>query len=490
MRVSRVTIALVVTMAGVLWPAWSARAQDATISVDRWLISTPFPVHDDDPLNVEYLSAPGESGILPERGVEAGAAEWRLVRESPGMVGLDAILGERTQPSVIYGHTYIRSPEDRTVWLWWQGQRCSHTRAWLNGRSLSPPDPGGGAAVRLGLGWNTLLLKSASRDCPHGFEARLSTVSPGTLQGIQVQASRPPGDVRTGPEPWVLARDDAGPVPSLAWGGRELTGALRIRLTSWARTPVDSVRLKVEAGGAEAQAVARWLTPGQIDSVLIRVPFAGLVRVTGGTAAVWLDMRWDEERVEQPLSLEAGLLLRALHAPVRLLGWTAPAVGSRHGGEDAGRAAQGGGEAMAVAGDSTAGPELPQAPGRLLVGRWQVPGSLSGFTLALDIAESPGTYRLNSRAVEAEADLIPLCSECPRNTWIAIQVTSSDAWSALPAVRVMDPGFPATGGAGGSPSAVEWIRLLDEDGNSGYRAAGLEIARKRDSLEPSDGTTE
>ncbi len=461
-------VALSLSLAG------PAAAQE-WVALDRWLVSSPFAADSvGDPMASEYLSGAGEAGVLPDRGREAAGAEWTLARQdSVAEFDLDTIVAERPEAAVTYVHAYVRAPEDRTMLVEWAPLECSRISVWVNGRPARPGgsyDDGGASsegdapaqelmAVRLGLGWNTVLVKVASGDCRYGWRVRLGGPEPGAIEGIRTQASRPPGDVRTGPTPWVLAEGDAGPTRALTWQGEELMGMVRIPLTAWARTPIDSVDLKVRAGGEEARGAATWLTPGQADSALIALPFSRLVRATRESPAVRLELRWADEKVERELDLIPERLLEALHGPVELAGWREV----REGAPGAEGAASGSGDVA---------PVPPLEAGVTLTGVWEVPGSLSGFTLALDVSESPGDYRINGLPVESIEGMVRLCGECERGASLALSVLTSGVWSMLPTAVVLDPGYLAARGNPSSPEVMEWLRHLDEKGNRRYRELG------------------
>lgn len=468
-----------------VFPVWTAAlilgleataAAQETIALDRWLVSTPFPADTaGDPLLPEYLSGPGESGVLPERGREAGGAEWTLVRrDSTRSFDFDGILEERPSRAVTYAHAYVRAPEDRTVRLVWGGLACTRLELWFNGRPVqlesARPSPSEGsepagvesrAAVRLGFGWNTVLIKAASGTCPYGWEARFEAPAPGALEGIRVQASRPPGEIRTGPAPWVVVENAAGPTRSLTWSREQVLGSVRILLTAWSATPVDSVELKAKAGGAEGRGTERWLTPGAADSVLIPFELSRLVRALRETPSVRLEVRWAEEKAQRDLTLDPATLLEALHARITMAGWGK----------------------VAASGDPVAGAPADRSEplarrGETWTGTWKVPGSLSGFTLALDVAEAPGEYRINGRVAEPEGGLLPLCVECEKGASLAISAVATGDWARLPAARVLDPGYPSRAASGDVPSPADWAAELDESGNRGYRELGRRFAAK------------
>ena len=455
-----------------------AAGQQATgtgqVAVDRWLVSSPFPVaSDEDPLATDRLSGPGEVGVLPDRGRTVAGADWTLVRRDSSLVlDLEDRLAEGEGPVVVYAHAYLKSIADRTLAFEWGGIDCTEVRAWLNGRSLSglaeaegdERSEGSGpfrALVRIGRGYNTLLLKALSGDCAFGLVASIEPAGVGgSLDGVKVQASRPYGDTRTGPAPWVLADPDAGPQPVLGWREDELYGVAGVRLTAFAVTAVEGAELKAKVRGDGVERSLDWLTPAEPQTILMPFPFGTLREAGIRGEGMEVELDWDEAKTKKILRLDPESLLEGFHAPIRLLGWTVAA------GQAQGEAAPAGTDLR----DSKGEPHplahlvpLP-GPGVTLTGEWEVPGWLSGFTLELDVTGAPGEYRLNSRPVEG--DRIPLCTECRKGSKVSLVVRSAGDWERFPGVRVIDVAPPAVTS---QVEAAGWLRLLNEDGSPEYR---------------------
>jgi len=481
--------------------------------VDRWLVSSAFVADTaGDPLRRDYLSSPGEAVVLPDRGRTVSGADWTMLREDgsttarlPTRVATDdeadddgAAAGESPaaalavppaarpdgapdgRPVVAYAHTYIRTPADRTVRLVWGGLACTRVEAWLNGRpvdALGRPAGAPGesvvlegvrdarsADVRLGLGYNTLLLKAVSGDCRFGVAAALEAVGPDGLQGMRVQASRPPGDTRTGPLPWVISGTEGGPEPMLGWEGDRLFGAVAVRLAGFAVTPIERVEVRARVGGRTAERDIEWLTPAEPRRVAVPFDFERLHRSLLAGQGAELELEWDGAEVKSTLSLDPGALLDGLHSSIRLLGWTRPGTAA---------------PPPAAPADTAADPDpltsrvpLPAEQGTLLVGEWKVPGWLDGFTLRLDTEGAPGAYRVDSR--EAAGGAIVLCDPCSRGKTVRIEVRSTAPWDSLPGVRIVGVERPVTDGT--PVDEAGWLRLLREGGSDDYRARAAAAA--------------
>jgi hypothetical protein len=347
-------------------------------------------------------------------------------RDGLSDVRLDSLIPDRESPVFVYAHSYVRLPVDRTMLLSWSGLGDTEVRAWVNGRLLS--DRNGEpieaihevtVPVRLGGGWNTLLFRSEDAGGVFGFSAALAAPDDGTP--IRVQASRPPGDIRTGPAPWVLAGPTLLPTGGVAWSKDELYGELMLEVTAWSRTPIDSVEVKLRADGADARGGARWLTPGTPAPVSLWLPFEQLERARRSTDGFEVELKWFDEEVNQRLP---GPIESIATSPdpseIRLAGWKVQSVPSGSKPDRIG----------------PAGP-LPGEAGWIMEGEWKVPQSLAGRSLFLRTDGAPGDYRLDERAF-GESDVIPLCTDCRKGQKLEILARSRGAWDALPVV-VEDP---------------------------------------------------
>jgi len=445
-------IALFLLAAAPPLPAQGDPAAEPGRAVDRWLVSATFPAEreEDGPL----LAAPGPEGVLPDRGRETAGVEWRLVRRdgalrfrvdtlSDAMAAGAAETAESegsgsTGPSLVYAHAYVRSPSDRTIRLAWSGLEGSRVRAWWNGRPLLDLDgePRESAdeisvRVRLGAGWNTLLLRSVQGDAALGFGARLlpDEAAPGPgLEGVRVQASRPPGEVRTGPEPWIVIDPVVRATGHLSWRGEDLLGSVAVDVTAWSATPVDRVRFKLRAGGTEAEAEARWLTPGAPVRTELWFPLDRLRRAAGEGRPVETELRWAKQE-ERLRLLPPGEVPAAPDEPILLVGWQ---VREAPDSDPPGRLEP--------------GDEPPGSAGWLLSGTWKVPEALAGRSLRISVDGSPGDYRVGDRAIGGDSSATVLCDPCAKGQEIEVLVRSSADWTGWPAVSRARTGEAATAG--------------------------------------------
>ena len=406
------------------------RGPESPLAIDRWLISSPFPAQD---TGTSLLDAPGEEAVLPDRGRELAGAGWTLVRlEGSAVLPLDSLVPDRPSPAVVFAHTYVRLPQDRTMALAWRASGGAVTGVWVNGRQLR--DAGGeplalatgpSVPVRMGAGWNTLLFRVAedAGEEEWGLSAQLATERGEAT--VRVQASRPPGDIRTGPEPWVIASPRLSPSGRLAWSDGDLLGELEVAVTAWSRSPVDEVELRLRADGVDARGAARWLTPGTPVSVGLWIPQDRLERLRAQGRDFELQLKWADEEVEQRIPGPGADGDAQPGMGVLLSNWQ---VRSAPGSAGVDRLRAGG--------------PLPDAAGWTLSGKWKVPKALEGRDLYLDASASPGDFRVGDRAFASD-DPAPLCSGCRKGEDIEILARSSAAWDALPRVVEGGPGGAA-----------------------------------------------
>ena len=429
-RGSAVALALVVLAAVNSAPLQAQQAEirgpASPFTIDRWLISTPFPAQDSAG---SLLDGPGEETVLPDRGRELAGASWTLVRlAGSAALPLDSLMPDRQSPAVAYAHSYVRLPQDRTLVLTWLASGGSVTGVWVNGRLLRDVDGEPLTAdtelsvpIRLGGGWNTLLFRAAenaSGEGTWGLSARLATERGGTA--LRVQASRPPGDIRTGPEPWIIASPRLVSTGRLAWSAGELLEELEVAVTAWSRSPVDEVEVRLRADGVDARGSGRWLTPGAPVPIGLWIPRDRLERMRGEGKEVELQLKWDDEQVEQRIPGPGPAKDLRQTAGILLSEWQ---VRSAPGSSKIDRLRPGG--------------PLPDAGGWTMSGKWKVPEALEGRDLYVDASSSPGDFRIGDRAF-GSGDRVPLCSGCRKGEDVEILARSSAPWNSLP--RIVEGG--------------------------------------------------
>jgi hypothetical protein len=386
-----------------------------TRPIDRWLVAAPEAADSLKPeerLLADLLAAPGEVGVLPDRGSRAAGVTWRLVRrDGAASVPLDSVFPDGGPGTVVYAHSYLRLPSDGTLRLEWGGDDCTAARAWLNGREI----PTGAVDARFGAGWNTLLLKLVAADCPFGFHASLTPPGESSVTAeVEVQASRPYGDVRTGPEDWVVLDDTARIASERRWRDDRLYAGLGVGLTAWGRAPVSGVEVELR-GVADGRAAAPWLVPGISGEVVVPVRLDRLDRLIEA-GRIEVRLRWAGRQADRSVSV-VGTKPAASGRQLVLDGWEV----RRTGGADESEASRG---------------RLPGAAGTVLEGEWRVPEGLAGRSLVLETGQAAADYRLNGSSAPSVDRAVKLCSPCTRGLRLSLSATSTDAWTAMPTVRI------------------------------------------------------
>lgn len=458
--------------------------QGRSLPVDRWLVSDPFPVEEAEtgpeapaaePLDLEAGPDP-----FPDRDVELAGAYWHLVRrDSVATLDLDSLFPERPPRAVAYAHTYLRSPGERTLRLRWRAPDCGAAGLRLNGEPLVPAvppsgpegaaedgDAGRAMLVRLAAGWNTLLARVAAGDCPYRLEVRFeeadaldaggdgARAGPGALEGVRVQASRPPGVRRTYPAAFVTAGEAAVGEP-LRWPAEAeaLTGDLLLELAAWGAPPAavagrrgeerpdrergppalpgeardpererlarlrerllpsppppepapGLLEVRVKAGGAEIRRTVELDGTGRARKPAFPFSFQRLDRAAR-SREVEVELRWrtegDDRRLRGRLPLPPDAPLRRLRGPVELVGWDAAGEAARRG-------------------------------------EWRVPPALADLTLEVSTEAAPGRWTVNGEEAPPGRP-VRLCGPCREGTRLRLEVTPSAEWASPPRVRAVE----------------------------------------------------
>lgn len=240
------------------------------VPLDRWLVTRPVTSVALGPEAADPLARTGGPPIMPDRDIVVGPGYWSLVRRAPPPAAgpgawIDLVKDLVNPPAggaspggegPVLAHTYLRAPTDRSLLLTLSHLSCRRLSGWLNGQPIAdlaretstPRDDGLIAAehaeVRLGAGWNTLLVAVSEGDCPSrlGGWLRPSPLPSGRREealdtkAVRVQASRPPGVRRSLPAGFLqvssLGLDD-----ELFWeaGAEDLSGSLIVPVTAWGR---------------------------------------------------------------------------------------------------------------------------------------------------------------------------------------------------------------------------------------------------------------
>ncbi len=387
-----------------------------------------------------------DSVLFPERGMRVGATIWTLIRQDGNPTfDLDTLV-DRSGATATFAHAYVRPSVEQTVKLTFTGLGCTTLSATLNERPVELPPAGecgaddraSSTSVRLAAGWNALLVKAEAEGSPYGFSV---SVEPGpdgrSVEDVRIQASRPPGVHPILPEAAIGVM--AIRVPSLQLRGDDLAAEVVVDFRLWGGYPPEDAEAKVKIGREKAEhrfgeELAR---TDVVESVFELVPLEELRRVALG-AGVAIELEWKDHDETMVRRVAADAVLRALHEPIGLRGWSGGGAG------------------------------LPQE-GSTLSGRWKIPGWLSGFSLELLAEESPGTYSVAGQALEFVNGGAVLCTDCEKGLELRLDATATADWSALPRVRITGPAYVDAATADGAPPPEGWLRAISEDGSESYR---------------------
>jgi alpha-mannosidase len=431
--------------------------------IGRWLIHEPLPAPADPERVIrDYLS--GESTVMPTLG-EAGWLE--VDADSVGRVDLNvAFADQSTEWSAAYAHTYVFAPEDRTVLLIADSDddlvvRVNGQRVWVHDVARGLGWGRDTVMVRLGEGWNSLMLKPLNRGGGFGLLGRLAS-APGSppLDDLQLSIVRPPGlTAFVYPAPAVTV----GPVRwsgSLRWEAGELTPVAVTPLFAWGPDTLRQVNVQLQQGDRGwPRASFTVLAPGEPAEVEIELPFRELRRAGLGETPIVATTSWRGGSLRRPVAVDAELLLRL--------------VGGRI-------------EIASLQVDS-AGDEALQLSASLVV-----PPAFDGLSVDL-LTRGLGSgaiYRVNGRPAAWHDGVVELCAPCRIDEALRIEIEPEPGrplW-LTPVVRVREIGYPeyadgydyAIALAGRAPSierpdADEWLVALGDP--DAYRALSQRYAR-------------
>jgi alpha-mannosidase len=432
-------------------------AQD--LPVRRWLVRGPVKATA-GPLG-DYLG--GEATVLPDSGdTVAGGAFLPIGADSLGGIDLNRVLAGATDQSAAYAHTYVFSPEDRTVLVvmdsdddlvvWLNGQRV-----WAHVVARGMQSGSDTVAVRLAAGWNSVLLKAVNRSGGFGVLGRLAR-APGEppLDGIRLAYRRPPdSQAHHYPAPTVTAstlRLGSPPV----WNRSRLEVPVTLAITVWGRDglPGGTTRVTQDSVRWSAESLTA-LPPGVPRTVTFRPGFDELRRAALGISPLAVAVTSAGTVQRTALPVDPGWLLRVWGGRIGTGTWVT---------------------------DSTA--EARHAQVRLVV-----PPALAGRAVDLLVAEfgPRARYQVNGAAGVWRDGALQLCAPCRAGDTLAvlIRLEPGRPWWTFPDAQVRDAGYAEfadgygyaqrlTGHAPSipQPDAREWLTALS--GESGTYARLVE----------------
>ncbi len=443
-------------------------SEPGSIAIDRWLVSHSYSTEEHARTVADYLGVFEDVEFFPDRGRRVGTTIWTLERhDSIATFDLDELFDERIEGGLTFAHAYIWVPGgDRTLRLALMSG-CHPLRIVFNAHGLPGRDPDASPAspssafdgdpqgcpaagvtdtvdARFAAGWNSLLVGVDSGDGPYTFGVEILPGREDALNGLRVQASRPPGVRQAIAEPWITI-PRFGIQPQLVWHQDELAGVLEYVVVPWGRGPRGKVELELEIAKFKLKGDLTSLRPLTPTTLRALVPYEDLRRAATGEGQVRMTLKWEDvERRVEPSIPAAGIVERA-GRPVRLIGWRVPGAL----GDELTRS-----EVL-----DTPGPPLPTGESEPRAAEWKVPELLAGTTLTLEVDGAPGRYRLNGADHPAPSGPIAICGGCKKGERLLIEAVSSGGWDNYPTVAVSWAGSRA-----GDPSAAAspeaWLKAL------------------------------
>ncbi|NIR46417.1 MAG: alpha-mannosidase [Gemmatimonadetes bacterium] len=425
------------------------------IDVRRWLVYGPVPAPAGSARVVrDYLD--GAASAMPTLGDEG----WlEASADSAARLDLNRVFaGGTTEWSAAYAHTYVFAPEDRTVLLIADSDDDLVVR--LNGQRLWVHEVARGLGfgrdtmmIRLGAGWNSLMLKPLNRGGGFGVLARLAPAAGASdLEGLELSIVRPPGLVSHNyPESAVTV----GPVRwsgVLRWVAGELEPAAAIPVAAWGPDTLRQATVELRQGDRTwPRSSFTALAPGQPVEVEIELPFRELRRASLGATPIVAATRWRGGSLRRPVAVAPDLLMRLVGGRIE--------IGS-----------------LQV---DSAGSDVLQLSAELVV-----PPAFDG--LGVDLLArglGPGAaYRVNGRPAVWRDGVVELCRPCRANNELRLEIVPEPGrplW-LTPVVRIREVGYReyadgydyALELAGRAPAirrpdAREWLAALGEA--SAYR---------------------
>jgi alpha-mannosidase len=398
--------------------AAAARAQD--LAIRRWLVLGPIPT-DSGAMRVarDYLG--GEATILPDSGeARAGATFQPVAADSLGGIDLLKVYANSTDHAAAYAHTYVFSPEDRTVLLvldsdddlvaWLDGQRV-----WVHIVARGLRSGSDTVAVRLAAGWNSVLLKAVNRTGGFGVLGRLAR-APGesALDGIRTAYRKPPevADAQTYPAGTITA-STLRLSGAATWNRDRLELPASLAVTAWGRDTLSGVQARVTQDGSNwaADTVAS-LAPAAPQTLRFQPTFDELRRAALGVSPLKVAVTWPGGSRDATVAVDADWLLRVWGGRLAVGSWLRDS-----------------------APDGT----------RRLQTTLVVPPDFAGRTLDLLVAQfgPRAQYQVSGRSGAWREGAVELCARCRvgDTLTIAIRLEPGRTWWTLPEVRVRDLGY-------------------------------------------------
>ncbi|HVO35121.1 MAG TPA: glycoside hydrolase family 38 C-terminal domain-containing protein [Gemmatimonadales bacterium] len=395
----------------------TARAQD--LSITRWLLRGP--IHTDTGatrVTRDYLG--GETTVLPDSGDVVAGGGWVPVdADSLGGIDLLRVFHDSTDNAAAYAHAYVYAPADRTILLvmdsdddlvaWLNGQRV-----WLNVVARGLRSGSDTVPVRLGAGWNSLLLKAVNRSGGFGVLGRLAR-EPGEppLDGIRTAYRRPAGVAGHVFPAGTITGSALRLAGAATWNRDRIELPATLALTAWGRDTLAGVLARVtQAGSSWTTDSVTSLVPAESRVLHFHATFDELRRAALDVAPLKVAVTWPGGSHDANLAVDADWLLRVWGGCLAVGSWLRDSApdGARH-----------------------------------LQTTLIVPSALAGRTVDLLAAQfgQRATYQVNRHPVAWRDGAVELCAPCRDGDTlsVAVELEPGRPWWTFPDLHVREIGY-------------------------------------------------
>jgi hypothetical protein len=293
--------------------------------IREWAVLGTFPGDRHSAL-LENAGVPDEAGLRPWHGSNPAGTEWQTATATGGrVVFTDPKLGfEQTEDRVAYAHAFVHADAVTDARLCLGSD--DGIRAYLNGVLVWDHDVYRGcradedqAPVRLGPGWNRLLVKVSNGAAAWEFTARFTAPDGTPLPELQTQAVDPMPGIEPFPTPDIPALVtiegagiDAATDASVTADGLSVPVRLTLRNLGGPRREPAIVRLLI--GGVESGAWSVQTVPSGLSTQVLHPDSPAWQRLVAGVEHAQVQLRMDnlltEVSLPPPLQIAIDALAR------------------------------------------------------------------------------------------------------------------------------------------------------------------------------------
>ncbi len=301
-------------------------AQNKEGYLDDWLVLGIFQYSpDQERLAVDFIG--GEKDVIPHAGDMVGGKAWKKMHTD--LRGkLDFIRSGdfgNTEYSVCYAHTFIKSPVEQNAYLLIGSDDA--VSACMNGINVHYHEVPRGwradqdtAMVRLGQGWNRLLVKVANGVGDFALSVRLVNKRFEPIADVQVQGDNPAGTAgftTVSVSPWLRIRQAAFSGFRLEKNDLQLELAVDVQNLG----TINPSSAKIRVSGVSAKQKEHSIETYPLDHAVFQFSTGELRKLFQNGDPLTIDISWGQHVERMTLPVHAWETLDALFAGVKLGGW-------------------------------------------------------------------------------------------------------------------------------------------------------------------------